>query len=633
MLWFKIILLVFLLAYPMTSYAEVHTYQGNGRIGFTDDPSHKDMNFNDSSWLSVPIPGDIKLKKLNSGVYWLRVPFHPVFPTAQPQNLSILFSGIGGKYHVYFNGQSLGQGNGIISSGKVFTLPAEYFKKTANVLAIRITTEIPHSENGIFGKIYYGNPDSIIRYRYHLNTVYLSLALIFLMVGLIAFFAYRKTIRNYFTLLLGTCISAIAFFIFLKSFSGLSLFSSVINYIKITEFLSFIILPSAVLFLNRFYKIGFNKLDIVFFSLLAPCVFIVLFLSHPVYLKYVTAFIVVLSLIPAIFYSMAAIRKILKSDNSGYFFITGMIAAYGFIIAAFFLKKHIFYLNILHLSSFGFFFSAGFFYHYFSLHSELVENKYLLERRLLESSVIVDDQNESNVDLIDKMKTYEDVFMNAIELAKKTLTQFNSETPCRKDVDFSILSLTSKKLSGDYFKVIPLKDGLRFVVIDFPGDEIGALVLNLVIEYEMKTHYKLKNPSTVLKKINESMNLYGFNVLLSVAVLDVDPVKKSLKLSGAGFPEICLIRNDEIQILEIGGIPLGLDDYNYTDDEYDLSENTELVVFTDGIMHQVRKHTGETFADFVQKSTAKNFYHTLSQIAEQNKNSLLDDVTMLKIQV
>ncbi len=635
MLWFKKISLIFVFLFAGNFlFAGLNTLQGEAKFIASDNKKYKNVNIDTSKWKTVKIPEDLYSSQgIKRGIFWYRIKLDTK-TLSENFPAHVYFSGITGKYTIYLNGKMLSKGSGLFSTTNKIEIPSNVIKKNGkNILAIRINNDIFIGASGIYNKVYIAPADELTAFVSKRQTVFIVIFMIIFVFSLIFLFTFKKNLKNYSAFYLSGALLIAGLFIFFQSNIGMKLFENAFVYFKILAIIKIVFCVLIVLFLNRFYKTGVNKLDSVFFSLTGIITIFVIFLSNAQVIIYFESAFIIILLIPVFYYSMILIKNMIKLNVPAYFFFTGIFISVLYTFIIFFVEQPNYYLKIFHVAYTSMAFSAGYFSFYFSKFNEIFESKFILENRLMESSIIVEDKNQSYLDLNEHMQMNQSSLINAIEISKTINESISYEIPELSEAKFDLILKTNKDFSGDVLRFIELKNGLRVFIIDFPGDEISTTFFNVITELEIRNMLKTKSPAAILNKLNEVFIQYDFHSFFTATIIDFDFEEKKIKYVNAGAPHVFIIRQNSFDVLENGGTVIGLDHEKYKDNKKTLQTGDRIILFTDGLMHLVRKIYETTFDDYIFSLEPQEIYAKLEQCITQHPDKMLDDIVLMKFDI
>ena len=162
-------------------------------------------------------------------------------------------------------------------------------------------------------------------------------------------------------------------------------------------------------------------------------------------------------------------------------------------------------------------------------------------------------------------------------------------TPTLPGFDISGAHETSLEVGGDYYEFIPLGDDRWGVVIaDVVGKGIAAALLvsairasiTSLVGYELAVRAIMRRANRFFHESVEE----GKFVTLFYAVLDV-PHRRMIYVNGGHMPPVLLRAGGDVELLEDGGVPLGLFDApRYFEGHAALETGDLLALYTDGIV-------------------------------------------------
>ena len=149
-------------------------------------------------------------------------------------------------------------------------------------------------------------------------------------------------------------------------------------------------------------------------------------------------------------------------------------------------------------------------------------------------------------------------------------------------------TLPSRRVSGDYFEVVPRHDGREVVLLlaDVAGKGIAASLLTTYIE--ALSSVMIADglpPHDVFSRVSETLYRRTPSNRFATMILAVlEPATGSVRYASAGHLPACLIRAaGQIEWLEPNGLPVGLfPDAQYVTEESSLEPGDTLVLYSDG---------------------------------------------------
>ena len=204
---------------------------------------------------------------------------------------------------------------------------------------------------------------------------------------------------------------------------------------------------------------------------------------------------------------------------------------------------------------------------------------------------------------------------------------------------FSIhgVCLPCRNVAGDWYDYIPLQDGrIAVIVADVAGKGMAAAllmsstrgILRLLAE-------RVNEPVPLLQRLNQTL-LQDFprSRFVTMAYVLLDPHDRTARIALAGHPPPVLIAETP-RLLETGGLPLGLMDAVYVEQQITLTPGTRLVLYSDGV-HEAESPEGQEFGySGIQRHFANPNASADSLLSEIGRFagglSLADDATVVTI--
>jgi len=183
------------------------------------------------------------------------------------------------------------------------------------------------------------------------------------------------------------------------------------------------------------------------------------------------------------------------------------------------------------------------------------------------------------------------------------------------------LCIPCREVGGDWFDYIQLDKGkLGIVLADVAGKGMAAALLMASTRSILRMFAeKGLSPAEVLTEVNKVL-VQDFPktrfVTMIYAILDTQ--SGTFKFANAGHLSPLLINSNEIKTLEANsGLPLGLMEYFFTDEQIELKQGNRLLLFSDGVSEAMNSSFEEYGLDRIQKHMEKS---------ESSIQTLLDDV-------
>ena len=195
-----------------------------------------------------------------------------------------------------------------------------------------------------------------------------------------------------------------------------------------------------------------------------------------------------------------------------------------------------------------------------------------------------------HADVVDKQRIDSD-----LALARQVMEELLPHTtPSIPGLDIAGAHETSLAVGGDYYEFIPLVDERWSVVIaDVVGKGVAAAILVSAIRASMSS---LVGHELAVRAIMRRANRFFHEsvegdkyVTLFYAVID-PPRRRMLYVNAGHVPPVLLRHNGEVELLEEGGVPLGLfESPRYFEGHIALTEGDVLTLYTDGVVETANR--------------------------------------------
>lgn len=212
------------------------------------------------------------------------------------------------------------------------------------------------------------------------------------------------------------------------------------------------------------------------------------------------------------------------------------------------------------------------------------------------------DEIESLADTINKMTTDLKKYIEDLNIKVKQEEKINSELTLAYDIqksvlpqafpetdqlDFAVLSKPARIIGGDYYDFFKLpNDKIGILIADVIGKGIPAALYMVIVESIIHSHIlDYDSPRSALEKINFIMSknpVLVKYVPLFYGIIDLKTLE--FKYCNAGHEPILRYHNDEFQVLDTDGFPLGaFDEAAYEEGSITLVKDDIVAFYTDGI--------------------------------------------------
>ena len=190
-----------------------------------------------------------------------------------------------------------------------------------------------------------------------------------------------------------------------------------------------------------------------------------------------------------------------------------------------------------------------------------------------------------------------------LQLARQIQKTFLPEKlPSLPGYDLAAEWQTARQVGGDFYDVFELSPGtFGLIIADVSDKGLPASLYMTVSRTLIRARaLEMESPARTLEKVNHILQLdssEGFFVTVFYAILELDSGKVTYCLAGHNPPWWLRPRQGELQMLNKGGIALGMmDPISLRDQELVLAPGDGLVLYTDGIT-ETFSPGGEAFGD------------------------------------
>lgn len=236
--------------------------------------------------------------------------------------------------------------------------------------------------------------------------------------------------------------------------------------------------------------------------------------------------------------------------------------------------------------------------------------------------------------LQDELKLAYDRLEQDLKSAAKLQQSIQPKPMSFSGYSFNSLYLPSKFLSGDNFNYFQVDDWIVFYVLDVTGHGIPASMLSFAISRMINSDkipvnpvlnnldgkYTARSPGEVLQELNKifmtkDQDTQFFS--LSYGVIYLNDYK--FLISNAANRQPILIRNEEIEVFNLKGLPLGfMPESKYSEVEHDIKKGDKIILYSDGVI-ELNNPDGEMFGE-------NRFYEFLRNNSKQDSSTLLNSL-------
>ncbi|HKV25936.1 MAG TPA: PP2C family protein-serine/threonine phosphatase [Candidatus Acidoferrum sp.] len=240
---------------------------------------------------------------------------------------------------------------------------------------------------------------------------------------------------------------------------------------------------------------------------------------------------------------------------------------------------------------------------------------------MLVSGVNIRAAQNVNVDIhFDIFATLILLFLLCLELADKVTMKRDleiareiqqwlvpSQPPAVQSADIAFASRPQNSVAGDYYDAFfptataENQGKLLLVIADVAGKSIPAALLMATLQASLRT---IASEGAPLAELVVRLNRYASAHSLegrrftTAVIAEYEPATRHLTYVNAGHnPPILRRANGELQKLEVGGLPLGIEaEAHYETAALDFSPGDALILYTDGVV-EAFNDKGELFGD------------------------------------
>lgn len=208
--------------------------------------------------------------------------------------------------------------------------------------------------------------------------------------------------------------------------------------------------------------------------------------------------------------------------------------------------------------------------------------------------------------------------------------------------------ITSTEVGGDYYDYYSVGDRWMVVLIgDVSGHGVaaGTLVSAAKAGINLLSQEGERDPAKILSRLNHAMlNIAHQRLLMTLFAACLDTHTGELTYANAGhqFPYVYRLASGEMEILEVGGLPLGKSaDYAYKAAQTRLEVGDRLFLYTDGVIEEENAEAEPFGYDRLEAFLANHFDRDATLLCENllsmlrrfaGKNQFQDDVTVFCVE-
>lgn len=276
-------------------------------------------------------------------------------------------------------------------------------------------------------------------------------------------------------------------------------------------------------------------------------------------------------------------------------------------------------------------------------HKELLEGIISLITPAIKNAKLYQEILEKTNELENKNK----MIAKDLKMAMKLQTNFISGDYKKiNKLSFDIVYDPMIEVGGDIYDIVLMKpDYCRVFLADATGHGIQAALTTMIIKTEYDKIKQLDiQPVQVLEILNNEFfrNYFNLNVFFSGAVVDIDLKKNELIYASAGHPDQYLISSQSIEILQVGGKLLGVqENADFRQIKNCFQKNDKLILFTDGLFEEFSAK-GELFGEerllkLIERHKKESNHILIQAIMRElkgwiGKTPINDDISFIGIQ-
>ncbi|MBD3379864.1 MAG: CHASE2 domain-containing protein [Candidatus Omnitrophica bacterium] len=218
------------------------------------------------------------------------------------------------------------------------------------------------------------------------------------------------------------------------------------------------------------------------------------------------------------------------------------------------------------------------------------------------------------------------------------------EMPGIGGFEVDVRMITALQVGGDLYDVLDLGDGKLAVMLgDVSGKGVPAALFMAKAVSIFKAVADEGSTSGTMKLLNRRLAAESrSNLFVTLAYLIFDSVEGKVQYSSGGHLPTMVIRPDgEVLLLDVEeGIPLGLMDGDYGQDEYSFEPGTLFILYTDGVTEAMNPEEemfgqerlvelGKKLKGYTPKEAVETIHQAVAEFAGKAKQH--DDITVMAI--
>lgn len=195
------------------------------------------------------------------------------------------------------------------------------------------------------------------------------------------------------------------------------------------------------------------------------------------------------------------------------------------------------------------------------------------------------------------------------------------------------------EVGGDFFDAFEVEDHCFVAIGDVQGHSLEAAVIMAELRYSMRAYaYDGYGPADVVERVDSVLLRNEPGMTATAVVACIAPDRRSMRLVRAGHIPAVLVRDGTAEVLNPGGILLGLSSA-HTEHEYELLPGDLLVLVTDGLVERRTESLHDSLARVARAAAAfdgdvEEFADLLlHERALDGREPLSDDIAILVVRI
>lgn len=203
-----------------------------------------------------------------------------------------------------------------------------------------------------------------------------------------------------------------------------------------------------------------------------------------------------------------------------------------------------------------------------------------------------------NARLFRKEKLEKERVLNELQEARTIQSNlFPKDQPQIPGFHINGICLPCFEVGGDWYDYIPLANGnLGIVLADVSGKGMGAALLMSSTRSLLRLiANSTQSPKEVLKQLNEILiKDFPSTRFVTMIYAVLNPKEKTIVFANAGHLSPLLINKNGSSFLDAeDGLPLGIMESNYSENKVELTSDTKIIFYTDGITEAMNSSNEE----------------------------------------